>query len=91
MFPSQKSSKERGNTFYKSQEEEKKGNTFSHKHMVSIIVLFLVDFDLALIDSLIEDHRPREPNSAPRLGVGGEGCMGLICGLNAPSPQCWVR
>lgn len=59
--------------------------------MVSIIVLFLVDFDLALIDSLIEDHRPREPNSAPRLGVGGEGCMGLICGLNAPSPQCWVR
>lgn len=41
--------------------------------MVSITVLFLVDFDLALIDSLIEDHRPREPNSAPR----GRGVHGL--------------
>ena len=38
-------------------------------------------------DSLIEDHRPREPTSAPRLGVGGGGCLGLICGLNAPSPM----
>lgn len=34
-----------------SENSKDKGNTFSHKHMVSIIVLFLIDFDLALIET----------------------------------------
>lgn len=41
-------------------------------------------------DSLIEDHRPREPNSAPRLGVGGGGVWAWLVAWRH-HPQGWVR